>query len=191
MSAPVFRDAGHALHASYLILSLPARTRSPTAILIDALAKRSHVWDEAPAPSAARVDFGGLSPLEVRAQCALVAAVVEHLPHPAERDACKAIYAQQAAKAEGVRGLARYLEPLLAQGGEYPLYACWHVFARTHQRPGITQGDVAERFGVPLRQVDHDCRRIRKSAHALHARALGALQERFERDGLVHSSATL
>lgn len=67
---PVFQDAGHALHVSYLVHSMPARTVSPTAIVVDQLVKQNHVWDGLPAPQSSRVDFSGLSPLEVRAQCA-------------------------------------------------------------------------------------------------------------------------
>lgn len=47
---PIFRDAGHALHVSYLIHSMPARTVSPTAIVIDQLVKENHVWDGLPEP---------------------------------------------------------------------------------------------------------------------------------------------
>lgn len=62
---PVFQDAGHALHVSYLIHSMPARTVSPTAIVIDQLVKENHVWEGLPEPRSSGVNFAGLSPLEV------------------------------------------------------------------------------------------------------------------------------
>lgn len=183
---PVFQDAGHALHVSYLVHSMPARTVSPTAIVVDQLVKQNHVWDGVPAPQSSRVDFSGLSPLEVRAQCAQVISMVNHLPHEAERYACHAVYGHQTIKADGVRGMALYVSPALSLGSaDYALYCAWHVFATTRQRDGLSQGDIAAHFGCSTSAVDHDCKRIRKYVRNLHARALDALTERFQSGGLI------
>lgn len=183
---PVFQDAGHALHVSYLVHSMPARTVSPTAIVVDQLVKQNHVWDGLPAPQSSRVDFSGLSPLEVRAQCAQVISMVNHLPHEAERYACHAVYGHKAIKADGVRGMARYVSPALSLGSaDYALYCAWHVFATARQRDGLSQGDIAAHFGCSTSAVDHDCKRIRKYVRNLHARALDALTGRFQDGGLI------
>lgn len=54
------------------------------------------------------------------------------------------------------------------------------------QRQGVTKAAIAQKFGVPLRQVDHDCRKVRKQGGALLRRALAALEARFSQEpGLV------
>ncbi len=186
MNKPVFQDAGHALHVSYLIHSMPARTVSPTAIVIDQLVKQNHVWDGLPEPQSSRVDFSGLSPLEVRAQCAQVISMVNHLPHEAERYACHAVYGHQAIKADGVRGMALYVSPALSLGSaDYALYCAWHVFATARQRDGLSQGDIAAHFGVTVAAVREACATLRRYTKAMHARALDALTERFQSGGLI------
>ncbi|SFB74363.1 hypothetical protein SAMN05216344_102185 [Polaromonas sp. OV174] len=183
---PVFQDASHALHVSFLIHSMPAGSRSPTAIVIDQLVKENHVWDGLPEPRDSRVNFAGLSPMEVRAQCAQVIAMVNHLPHHAERHACKAIYGHQVIKAEGVRGLASYVAPMLSTGhNDFALYCSWHVFATTRQRDGMSQGDIAAHFGVSVSAVREACATMRRHAKALHSRALDALTQRFQNGGLI------
>lgn len=190
MSEPIFCDASHALHVSYLIQSMPATSLSPTAVLIDQLVKENHVWDEIPAPRESRVNFSGLTPLEVRAQCAQVVAMVNHLPHEAERFACQAIYGHQVIKADGVRGLGRYCSPVLScQSDEFALYCAWHVFATTRQRDGMTQGEIAKHFGVTVESVREACATVRKYGKAMHTRALDALTERFQVGGLIASAA--
>lgn len=191
MNEPVFQDASHALHVSFLIHSLPPATISPTAIVIDQLVKQNHVWDELPAPRTSRVNFSGLSPLDVRAQAAQVVAMVNHLPHHGESDACKAIYGHQAIKAAGVRGLGLYCAPILAcQSKEYALYCAWHVFATTRQRDGITQADIAKQFGVSVAAVRHACDTIRRYGRTLHARALDSLTVRFAAGGLIRDEVS-
>ena len=185
MNEPVFQDAGHALHVSYLIHSMHPRTVSPTAIVIDQLVKENHVWDELPAPKESRVNFSGLSPQEVRAQCAQVVSMVNHLPHQAERDACQAIYGHQVIKANGVRGMAAYCAPVLGCSDSMALYVAWHVFMRTHQRQGVTMQDIAKEFGTNLQVVRYAADTVRKYGTAMHARAIDALTQRFSDGGLI------
>ena len=186
MNEPVFQDAGHALHVSYLIHSMPPRTVSPTAIVIDQLVKENHVWDEVAPTHAKRVNFGGLNPLEVRGQAAQVVSMVNRLPHEAERFACQAIYGHQVIKADGVRGLGRYCAPVLTcQSSDFALYCAWHVFATSRQRDGLTQGEIAQHFGVTIAAVREACATVRKYGKTMHARALDALTDRFQSGGLI------
>jgi hypothetical protein len=187
---PIFQDAGHALHVSFLIHSLPATQASPTAIVINQLVKQNHVWDELPPPQARRVNFRGLSPLEVRGQCAQVVGMVEHHLHPAERDAVKAIYGRQVIKAAGVRGVAGYCEPMLGHSPDCCLYLAWHVFMEPQQRKGVTLAEIAEKFGASNEAMQYGARLLRKSGQTFHARALSLLAERFERGGLIPESST-
>lgn len=188
---PIFRDAGHALHVAFLIHSLPPTIKSPTAIVIDRLVKENRVWDELPTAPESRVNFAGMSPLDIRAQAAQVVAMVQHLPHQAEAAACKAIYGHQAIKGEGVRELGAYCAPALAcQSAEYALYCAWHVFATRRQRDGLAMTDIGKHFGVSHAAVREACALIRRYASSLHSRALVALTERFEAGGLIASECT-
>ncbi len=185
MTDAIFQNASHALHVSYLIHSLPATTKSPTAIVIDQLVKQNHVWDGVPVRDAAKVNFSGLSPIEVRAQCAQVVSMVNHLAHPAERAACEAVYGLQVLKANGVRGMSAYCAPALQMDEEPLLYIAWHVFARAHQREGITHAAIAEQFGMTLQAVRYASDTVKKYGKHLHDRALEALHQRFLVGGLI------
>lgn len=183
---PIFRSVGHALHVSFLIHSLPVSQRSPTSIVIDMLVKANHVWDGVPVARESSVNFRGMSPLEVRAQCAQVVSMVNHLPHHAEGDAIRAIYAHRALKAGGVRSLAAYVEPLIAPMSlDCCLYLAWHVFATKSQRDGITLPEIGKQFGHTVESLRHAKGRIETLGKSLHARACGALQERFIAGGLI------
>lgn len=185
MTTAVFRNASHALHVSYLITSMPATTRSPTAIVIDQLVKANHVWDGLPPPEHSQVNFSGLSPLEVRLQCAQVVSMVNHLQHPAERHALEAIYGQQVVKAQGVRGMAAYCGPAVGLSDTAMLYLGWHVYARAHQRDGITQQSIASEFGLTLAKVRSATDTIKRYGQNLHGRAIDALTGRFLAGGLI------
>lgn len=185
MNDAVFKDAMQALHVSYIIQSLPASSPSPTATVINRLKRDLVPWDGVKTDTASRVNFGNLNPLEVRAQCAQVVSMVNHLGHPAERDACRAIYGAQVEKATGVQGMAAYLEPVIGRSLDYCKYVAWHCFMKAHQRQGVTQGDIAELFGVTTKKVEHDVRKMRQYGVALHARAIDGLTDRFMRGGLI------
>lgn len=186
MSEPIFCDASHALHVSYLIQAMPATSLSPTAVLIDQLVKENHVWDEIPAPRESRVNFSGLTPLEVRAQCAQVVAMVNHLPHEAERFAVEAVYGRQTVKANGIRGLAAYCEPILdLHFSDAALYIAWHVFMLEHQREGVTVAGIAKHFGISEDRVRRKAAVVRRYGASLHARALQSLDSKFRKNGLI------
>ena len=144
------------------------------------------MWDEVAPTHAKRVNFSGLSPLEVRGQAAQVVSMVNRLPHEAELFACQAIYGHQVIKADGVRGLGRYCAPILTcQSSDFALYCAWHVFATSRQRDGLTQGEIAQHFGITIAAVREACATIRKYGKTMHLRALDALTERFQVGGLI------
>jgi len=181
----VFQSVGHALHVSFLVCSMPAGQVSPTAVLVDKLVKENHVWDALPVAPSSMVNFHGLSPLEVRGQCAQVLSMVDHHLHVAERDAIRAMYGRQVVKAGGVRGVAAYCEPVLSSAGEYAQYVAWHVFMSTAQRDGVTQGAISDKFHSPLAAVKRDVATVRRYGLNLHSRACSELHGRFSRGGLI------
>jgi hypothetical protein len=182
----VFQSTTQALHVSYIIHSLPAASKSPTQIVIERLVKENHVWDGLPEPRESTVNFAGLTPLEVRGQCAQVLAMVDHLPHKIEAAAVKAIYGHQLIKSEGIRLLTEYCEPQLgAVRGMAALALAWHTFGTKKQREGITIGDIAKEFGLTAKVVSDAKLKINNQSKALHDRAVGGLDQRFKEGGLV------
>lgn len=181
----VFQSVGQALFVSFLMEVLPVTQQTSTQILIDGLRKRCGVWDDQRAPST--INFGGLSPLEVRGQCALVRATVQdHLPGP-ERDALYARFGHQLTKARGVRGLADYIGPLTGVRHEMALLAVtWSLFQpakRVQDRWSFRA--IEEETGVSKSQLHRAAQVIRQQAQALERRADERLTVLFEETELV------
>ena len=186
IDTPVFRSTRHALHVSFLVMSQPPKTISPTAVVIDMLVKQNHIWDGIEPERSSQVNFAGLNPLEVRAQCAQVVAMANHLPNRAYSHALAAIYGHQVIKAEGVRGVARYAEAMMPHlGAEAVLYIAWHVFATQRQRDGgVTLAEIAKHQGLSLDAARYAGKRIRTIGRTLHGWATAALAQRFVDGGL-------
>lgn len=185
--APMFESASHALHVSFLIHSLPPNIKSPTSVLVDALMKSGDAWDGSATAPRARVNFAGLSPLEVRAQAALVVALVGSLEHPAEAAVCKAMYGHQVIKADGVRGLAQYVQPVLNghPSLDYALYVVWWHFMTDRQRKEVPLAVLAQKFKCTVQQASADSATVKRYTQALHARALDAVTDRFKKRGIL------
>jgi hypothetical protein len=192
---PIFQDTRQALHVSYLIHSLPSTQKSPTQAVIERLVKDSRVWDydgEAPVKASRTVNFGGLTPMEVRAQCAQVVSMVGNMGNPAESAAIKAVYGYQVIKADGVRYLAAYFEPLMpliegltVSGDPVALYLAWHCAATKQQRDGITLEWLSDKSGVSLRTVNTYKKDYITRSRAMFERGISALRTRFVDGGLV------
>jgi hypothetical protein len=87
MSRAIFQSTGQALHFAYLIQSFEA---APESVMAKEMRKHLAMLGETERRST--VDFGGLNPLEIRGQMAMVrSAVNSRLPKP-EADAIKARY---------------------------------------------------------------------------------------------------
>jgi hypothetical protein len=192
---PIFQDTRQALHVSYLIHSLPSTQKSPTQAVIERLVKESRVWDydgEAPVKASRTVNFGGLTPMEVRAQCAQVVSMVGNMGNPAESAAIKAVYGYQVIKAEGVRYLSAYFEPLMSSiegrtisGEPVALYLAWHCMATKTQREGITLPWLADKSGVSLGTLKTYKSEFVTRQRAMFERGVGSLNQRFVDGGLV------
>ena len=92
-------------------------------------------------------EFQRSVPLEVRAQCAQVVAMVNHLPHEAERFAVEAMLWAPDGQANGI---AVDWRVIVSQFAHFSDAALWNVLARIHawssQREGVTVGARCARF---------------------------------------------
>lgn len=189
---PVFRSVGQALHVAFLMEILPPTSKGPTQLFIEDLQRRMFRLD--PLPHRERtMNTAGLSPLELRGQCAMVRACVQDHLTPPERSAVWARYGHQRTRAAGVSGLADYLRPLcMPGGGEVMLAVTWGLYvpkvlpkdARTRRREWSIRY-ISEQYGVP-RSTLHDAQRtVRHHAEHLERSAQDRLGVLFERTGLV------
>lgn len=177
MDNPIFTSVEQALFVAFLMESLPATQKSQMQALIERAMEEAGVIK---ARERGTVNFAGLSPLEIRGQCAMIrGAVTHHLPDP-ERDSVLAKYGFQLTKAAGVRGMRNYALALLAiNGPDATLAMAWGVFGTAMQRKDFTATKVSTHFELPLRTVQRDMQRLRDTGRILHARAVERLQPRF------------
>jgi len=114
VASPIFRSVDQALHVAFLMDILPVRERSQMGRIIERMMVEAGVT--AGRSESGSVNFGGLSPLDVRGQCAMIRAAVKD--HLAQHQACSvwARWGHQTTKAEGVRGMVDYCGPLLSVG---------------------------------------------------------------------------
>lgn len=184
----IFRSVGQALHVSFLLEILPPTQRVSTQVLIDGLKKRCGVWDEQ-RHAAHSVNFGGMTPLEVRGQCAMVrAAVADHLPDP-ERFAVHARFGHQITKAEGVRGLASYAAPLCGVQSDLAILAVtWSLFQPGRRTDHYFSLRAIEReTGVSHSTLGRTRQRVMSLSQGLERRADDRLWPLFVRTGLVEN----
>lgn len=173
----IFTSVEQALFVAFLMESLPATAKSQMQVLIDAAMMAAGIVQK---HERGTVNFRGLSPLEIRGQCAMIRGAVDHhLPDP-ERDSVLAKYGFQLTKAAGVRGMRNYAQALLTLGGaDATLAMAWGVFGTTTQRRDFTPTKIATHFEAPLRTVQRDMQRLRDTGRILHSRAVDRLQPRF------------
>ncbi|WP_010108569.1 hypothetical protein [Verminephrobacter aporrectodeae] len=188
MARPIFRSTGQCLHVAFLMEVLPATTRGFMQVILES---HVQVCDEPDGSAAQRrgVDFGGMSALEVRGQCAMVRGLVEHhLPRP-EACAVKAHYGHTASKAEGVRGLSDYVSVLLRTTDQDAVLAlAWGVFGTLRQREGLSLRAVALHFGLTKSTAQRDQQTIKRMGRDMLSRAMDQLSTRLQDAGLVEDA---
>lgn len=190
-AAAVFRSTGQALHVSFLMEVLPATQKGGTQIVIESL-KRAHFVIEG--SGLHTINSTGLSPMELRGQCAMVRAAVDHhLPDP-ERAAIWARYGYQGRKDIGVDFLADYLAavlPTIANPSAFRLLvgSCFAKMPNGRPRKmapahwGLRR--IGREFGYATATL-HDARaKLREHTGTLERKAETRLQELFEVTDLV------
>ena len=182
---PVFASVQQALHISFLMEILPATQRSQMQVLIEALMKQCGVWDETPvAPKT--IDFGGLSALEIRAQCAMVRGAVDHHLTRPERDAIQAAYGRQRTQVAGVRGVAAYAVAMTSTArADAVLALAWGLFCPRHMAADLSLRKIGEEFGLSKSTAHRDQQIIKQTHRSLLSRGIERLGVTFANSGLV------
>jgi hypothetical protein len=189
---PVFRSVGQALAFSFYIQYTAMATKGSTQIVIEDLLKRSGEWLDRQAPADRAINFGTLSPQEVRGQCAMVRQSVEtHLNHQVERDAIHARFAYQQQRALGVRGLRDYFAcNCVTQSEDAILALLWAIYKPSRRRGDEWSLRTIEReYHVPKTSLHRDQRLLRERCQLMENRASTQLEELYVRNGLIGDPA--
>jgi len=192
---PLFADVSHALHVSYLVLSLPPRQKAPfrnmLIQLLEALDEPTAAQEKWLAELRGAVAGGGYDPDrltmdEMRAQYAMVTdAARTRLPSP-EYAVVLARYGHGPDKLAGCKRLALYSRRScgLTALGLLTSLTVRHYLPRKH-RDGYSLRDLAEQAKVGTDRVFRAAKWMEKNFRALEALALERLEPSFMAHGLV------
>lgn len=190
---PLFADVSHALHVSYLVLSLPPRQKSPfKAMLIQVLdsiekpTRAQREWLAQLTGPAIDYDPDRLTMDEFRAQCAMVTdAAKTRLPSP-EYAAVLARYGHGTEKLAGCQRLAVYAR---RSSGLTALRLLLDLTARHYlpkqQRQDLTFRALAEKHGGSPAGLFRAARWMETHFRALENLAIERLEPSFMAHGLV------
>lgn len=181
----VFRSTRQALHVSFLMETLPVTQKSQMQVVIERL-MREHGLVEQFDERERTIDFRGLSPMEVRGQCAMVVNASKTHLTPPQLAAVSCRYGHNRRQADGVRGLAAYASPQLATGNRLAVMALvWGLFAGKRYKHDFTVRAIASEFGLAPTTLFRDQKQIAKTQRALEAEAVNALDWYFTSTELV------
>ena len=191
MTQAVFRSVHQALHVAHLMAILPPTQKSNTQSLIECLMRDAGVLREVERDGT--LNFSGLSPLEVRGQCAMVrAAVVHHCTEP-ERMAIWAWYAHDASKAEGVRFLCSWFSKVWTVDSPHArMLMTWRACVTDDSKAArhCSYRDIEGEHGIPKSNAQRQVQAMAKKARALRELGASRLEALFVSHGLVEDPQT-
>lgn len=196
MNNPIFQSVHQALSFSYLIQAHESSPESIMSVAIRRQLQEMGKWSDGPKT----IHFDGLSPLEIRAQAAMVRLSVETLLPTTEANTIKArfglsipvIYPDGTRtlrftpeRSEAVKKLARWLAP--ATPGVSPSAIAFlvarHVGESKAVRPPLQM--IAEQYKASTATLHRAGKKISERMKALEDSAIGRLEPVFSREGLV------
>ena len=182
---PVFKSTRQALHVSYLMETLPVTQKSQMQAIIEQLMRERGLVEQFD-PRERTINFSGLTPMEVRGQCAMVVNATKTHLTPFQLAAVQCRYAHGRRQGDGVRVLAHYVAPQLSTSNRLAVMALiWGLFAGKKHKHDFTLRAIASEFGLSHATLGRDQRQIAKTQRALEAEAVNALDAYFTFTELV------
>jgi len=182
----VFRSVSQALHVSFLMSTLPVTQRGNTQALVERLMEDAGMRREIVRDGT--LNFAGLSPMEVRGQCAMVRGAVDHHTQPLERAAIHAWFMPTPTKAknEAVLLLRDHCDATFTIEGSSPrALILWHIHSQGRARDVCTERAIASEFVLSQSTVHRNIVAVSKVCTLLRRRGMDALEPMFTRDGLI------
>lgn len=203
----IFSSAGQAVHVAYMIMAQDAQQEAPLRKALmrimesaGSLAEPQREWLEQLRGSASkRVNFAGLSPLEVRAQCALIVHAVAHkLPrtemwalqakygHTDVEDAAGVRrYAFSAERIAAIKGLSDWMAPSFPAIQPFALDCMVGKLYANHKKIEISFRELAKSFGGNHMTYARGFEKIKQRLHELELVALDRLEPYLREQGVV------
>lgn len=177
MNEPIFESVWDALRFSFYMEAMPAGVPSSTWTAIKSMMKNSgKVFDRVQS----RIHMHGLTPLEVRGQCAMVRACVEdHLTAP-EKYALLARHGLDITRLKGVKGLIKHIEHLTVNQGE-----CLEWIVLLVYSDSISIRWIAKKYEVSKSSVSEDGWRVKAATDAIERIACERLDGLFKQTNLI------
>lgn len=185
-SPAVFRSVSQALHVSFLMATLPVTQKGNTQALVERLMADAGVAKEVHRDGT--LNFAGLSPMEVRGQCAMVRGAVDHHCQPLERAAIHAWFMSQptAAKNDAILALRDHCDATFTIEGSSPrALVLWHIHSQGRARDVCTERAIAAEHVLSQSTVHRNIVAVSKVCTLLRRRGMDALEPMFRRDGLI------
>lgn len=195
MTQAIFRSTSQALHFSFLIEAYEMSVESIMARAMRMIMTELGLWNTGE-PST--VDFGGLSALEVRAQCAMIRAAVRNRLPPPEVWAIQARYCVNKislengqrkpvfsrARYESIMNLGDWIAPSLPAINKMAVDL---LVARAVDKRVVDAAlrQMAESFGTSKSTLHRAMRDVRLRLETLENMAISRLEPAFVADGLV------
>lgn len=185
----VFRSVNQALHVAFLMEVLPPTAKSNTQAIIEQLMRDAGVLREVERDGS--LNFAGLSPLEVRGQCAMVrGAVMHHCTEP-ERMAILAWYSHRAEKATAVRWLCDWCGPhWTVESQPARMLMTWRVNVTDDSKAAkhCSLRDIEGEHGIPKTTVHRNVAAVGKACRSLRERGANSLEALFAAHGLIDAA---
>jgi len=183
MSA-IFRNVSQALHFSYVIQQYPADGHSQLHRVIGMVKREMGVaLDE----HDTTLNLGGMSPLEIKAQCADIRAQVRHRLDELHAQALEARFSEERdVKRFAIRCLAVHAAPQLAVSFDCALALCWRHYTPKERRDrDFTFRQLGEAYGISKDKAARSANRLALLLADLEADGMEGLAPGFERAGIV------
>lgn len=182
----IFQTTGQAVHFSYVIQAYDTTPQSQMARIMRGVMQKMGISDGT-GPSS--IDFTGLTPLEVRGQCAMIRGCVRNHLRFTEANALEARYSSDRdTKRFAIRALADYYAPMLGISTSIAMALMWRQHVEHSMRKNFTLRMIATEYGISKSSVHRTEKALQQYLDNIESAALSNLHARFVADGVIEES---
>jgi hypothetical protein len=210
----IFKSAGQAVHVAFVVMGQEASHGAPfRAALLRVMEQATleteqqrHWLDQLRGKLSGTVNFAGLSTLDVRAQCALIAQAIRTKLPEAEMWVLQAKYGKtdfedvdgvrrfafSAERIAAIQGLSKWMAPAFSRIKPLALDCMLGRMFANHKKIDISARDLAEQFGGSHMKYVRASYKMKNLLRILEDQAIDRLEPYFAQHGLIaHQVADL
>lgn len=202
----IFGSAGQAVHVALVVMGQEASQGAPFRAVLMRLMEQAtldtaqrHWLDQLRGDRAGTVDFVGMSTLDVRAQCALIAEAIRTRLPEAEMWVLQARYGRtdfedvdgarrfafSAERIAAIQGLSNWMAPMFSRIKPLALDCMLGRMFADHKRIDISVRDLAEQFGGSHMKYFRAACKMKNRIRQLEDQAIAKLEPIFVEQGVV------